>query len=480
MSTIGLQLAIILLLMVANGFFAASEISIVSARRGRLQQQAEAGNRGAQTALALAAEPNRFLATAQVGISLIGTFAAAFGGDVLADPLARALAPATGEQYADAISLTLVVLFITYLSLIVGELVPKRLGLQHAEAVATFVAPIMRRISQAAAPVVWFLTISTQLVLRLLGRGNQPEEQVTEEDVLSLVREGAEGGTLETSEQEFIQRVFEFTDCTARSIMTPRTEVFAIPVDMPFDDVVQRVRSGGFSRIPIYRDSLDVVVGVVYARDVLQAALDRAGETSTFAWIETLVRPPVFVLEHQRLTDVLKRFKQTQTHLALVLDEYGQTDGLVTMEDVLEELTGDIADEYDEADVRVTRRADGSFLVDGLVSYADAEDKIGLPERTELSDLPHFDTMAGLVIALLEHIPTAGEIAQWRDWLFEVVDMDGVRIDKVLVRPPQSHIERAQNEGVLAMGAMLPPPMGSGQPSPVATRGREIPHDDEP
>ncbi len=188
----------------------------------------------------------------------------------------------------------------------------------------------------------------------------------------------------------------------------------------------------------------------------------------------------MFVLEHQRLTDVLKQFKQTQTHLALVLDEYGQTDGLVTMEDVLEELTGNIADEYDEADVRVTRRADGSFLVDGLVSYADAEDKIGLPERTELSDLPHFDTMAGLVIALLEHIPTAGEIAQWRDWLFEVVDMDGVRIDKVLVRPPQSLIERAQNEGVLAMGAMLPPPIESEQQSPVATRGREKPHDDEP
>lgn len=478
MGTIGLQLILIFLLIVANGFFAASEISIVSARRGRLQQRAEAGNRGAQVALQLAAEPNRFLATVQVGISLIGTFAAAFGGDVLADPLARVLVPATGEQYADAIALTLVVVFITYLSLIIGELVPKRLGLQHAEAVASFVAPIMRRISHVASPIVWFLTVSTHLVLRMLGRSNQPEEQVTEEDVLSLVREGAEGGTFATSEQELIQRVFEFTDCTARSIMTPRTEIFAITVDASFAEVVQQVRSGGFSRIPVYRDALDHVVGIVYTKDVLQAALDRADSTGPFDWTNTIMRPPVFVLEHQRLTDVLKHFKQTRTHLALVLDEYGQTDGLVTMEDVLEELAGDIADEYDDADVRVTERADGSFLVDGLVSYADAEDLIGLPAHSEFSDLPPFDTIAGLVLAVLERIPAAGDIALWRDWSFEVVDMDGVRIDKVLVRPPHVLDERAQNEASLAIGAVLPRPIPSEQHPGSDTARNGDTHDD--
>lgn len=459
MSSIAIQLAIIIVLMLANGFFSASEIAVVSSRRGRLQQRAEAGSHGAQTALELAAEPNRFLATVQVGITLIGVFAAAFGGDVLAGPIADIIAPTVGQRYARPVALTLVVLLITYLSLILGELVPKRLALQNAEAFAVRVAPTMRWISRVAAPVVWFLTLSTQGVLRLIGRSQVAEEPVTEEDVLSLVREGAAEGSLEVGERELIERVFNFTDVTARAIMTPRTEIFAVALDLPLAEIVARVAESGYSRIPVYRGSLDTVEGVLYAKDILRAT-SLAQETGVSPQLAELLRPAVFVLEHQRIASVLQQFKQARTHLALVLDEYGQTDGLLTLEDVLEELTGDIADEHDEADTMAVRRADGSWLVDGLLAYADAEKRIELPPRTELAHLPPFDTMAGLVLALLEHIPATGETTQIGDWQIEVVDMDGVRIDKLLIQPLNQPNAADQTDGALALGAVAPLPEG--------------------
>jgi len=450
-----LQFTIIVILILANGFFAGSEIALVSSRRGRLQHAAEAGSRNARIALQLLGEPSRFLATIQVGITLIGTFAAAFGGDVFADPLAQAIAPYVGAQYARIVAFVLIVLMITYLSLILGELVPKRLALQSAETIATFAAPIMQIISRLAAPVVWFLTLSTQLVLRLLGRHNQQEEQVTEEDILSLVHEGTIDGTIEASERELIERVFDFTNVTARSIMTPRTEIFAVAIDTPLDQVVSQVLEAGYSRVPVYRGSLDTVEGILHAKDLLRVIYNPDNGTLKLA---DLLRPPVFVPEHQPISTVLQLFRQSQTHLALVVDEYGQIDGIVTLEDVLEELTGDIADEYDEANTMVVRRPDGSFLVDGLLPYADAEDQLGLPLRSDLADLPNFDTLAGLLLALLEHIPTTGERITWRDWHFEIVDMDGARIDKVLVRRINPVGKQEHTEASSAMSAGLPAP----------------------
>ena len=452
------QFTIIVLLTLANGFFAASEIAVVSARRGRLQQRAEAGSAGARVALELADDPNRFLATVQVGITVISTFAAAFGGDALAEPLARLIAPYIGAGVADAVALGLVVVLISYLSLILGELVPKRLALQHAEGMAAVAAPVMRTVSRLAAPVVWFLTLSTQVVLRLLGRANHAEEPITEEDVLSLVREGAEGGTLAPVEQELIQRVFDFSDVAVRAIMTPRTEIAAVDVDTPLETAIETIIESGYSRVPVYRETMDTVVGIVYAKDLLREAHRRNIGATLGASLEELLRPPVFVLEHQRIGAVLQQLKQARTHLALVLDEYGQVDGLVTVEDVLEELTGDIVDEYDEAETQVVRRDDGSFLVEGLIAYADAQTHIGLPPREALGDLPDFETLAGLVLALLGRIPSTGETAVAGDWAFEVVDMDGMRIDKLLVRRTPSQDDRAQSEGSLAMGAVLPPP----------------------
>jgi putative hemolysin len=468
MDLIWLQLIVIILLTVANGFFAASEIAIVSARRGRLEQRAESGSRSARTALELAEEPNRFLATVQVGITLIGTFAAAFGGDALSEPIERLIAPYAGPTYAPAIALAMVVLFLTYLSLIVGELVPKRLALQSAERIAIFVAPIMQRISRLAGPVVWFLTMSTQAVLTLLGRARHQEEQITEDDVLSLVREGAEAGTVEFTEQELIERVFDFTDRKAREIMTPRTELCAVAIDTPVREAAQILLDRGHTRLPVFRESLDSVVGIVHARDLFAALQREAAETSA-PRLDELLREPVYVFEHQPVTDLLRRFRQARTHLALVLDEYGQTAGLVTLEDVLEELTGDISDEHDEADILVVRRPDGSLLVDGRLAYADAERRLSFPPRDELRELPDFDTVAGLVLALIERIPTTGESVTFRDWRIEVIDMDGPRIDKLLVQPAPSD-EQMRDEAALALGAVLPPPGAEAQAAAESRR----------
>lgn len=462
-----LQIAIIVVLTLANGFFAASEIAIVSARRGRLQQRAEQGHTGARLALQLSEDSGRFLATVQVGISLISVLAAAFGGDVLAQPLADALRPYVGAALARPLAFALVVVFITYLSLILGELVPKRLALQRAEALAAFAAPIMFFISRLTAPVVWFLNVSTQAVLRLLGRSGESEEPVTEEDVLSLVREGAEEGSLEPGERELIERVFAFTDATAREIMTPRTEIVAVSIEAPLDAIVDTIVESGYSRVPVYRGTLDQVEGIIYAKDLL-SALRRCAENGTSVTLQELLRPPVFVLEHQRIASVLQQLKQSRTHLALVLDEHGQVDGLLTLEDVLEELTGDIADEYDEADTMVVRRSDGSWLVDGLLAYDEAVERIGLPPREQLGDLPPFDTVAGLLLALFGRIPQAGETTRLDGWHFEVVDMDGLRIDKVLVRRDEDGSGARATDEALAMRAargVVPTP----PPQPDAT-----------
>jgi len=458
MSSSWLGVLIIVLLTLANGVFAASEIAVVSSRRNRLEQKAEAGSRRAKIALQLAAEPNRFLATVQVGITLISIFAGAFGGSRLAAPLAGVLTNiGVGPDVANTIALPLVVVMIAYLSLILGELVPKRLGLQYAEGVASAVAPAMQLLSRVAAPIVWFLSVSTQGVLRLLGRNNQQEEQVTEEDILSMVREGTQGGTVEASERELIERVFDFTDASVRSIMTPRTEIFSVEVDTPLNEVVRQMIEGGYSRVPVYRKVVDKVEGVLHTKDVLRASYNNPNSSASIA---DLMRPPVFVLEHQSIAEVLQQFRQTRVHMAFIVDEYGQIDGLVTLEDVLEELTGDIDDEHDEAETLVVQRADGSYLVDGMLAYGDAEDLIGLPSRATLDDeLPEFDTVAGLVLRLMQHFPAAGDNVTWRDWYFEVMDMDGMRIDKLLVRHDGALSDnQSQNEGALAMGALLPLP----------------------
>lgn len=425
------EIVLIVVLILANGFFAASEIAIVSARKSRLEQQALLGQRGAAAALELAENPNRFLSTVQVGITVISTFAAVVGGAGLTDVVALALRDVPFlAPYANTVAVVLVVALISYLSLILGELAPKRLALQSAEAVSSSVAPFMRLLSRVAGPIVGFLTLSTELVLRLLGRHEVVGAPVTEDDIIALVREGASEGTVEAAEQELIANVFHFTERAVRSLMTPRTQIVAVEARAPFTDVLQTIIENGYSRVPVYRETLDSVIGILYVKDVL-----RAWGQPNPPDLETLLRPAMFVLEHQRAPEAFQQLKQVRGGMAMVIDEYGQVAGLVTMEDLLEEVVGEIEDEYDEAHDVVVRRDDGSYLIDGLLSFADVRARLELPEVADLGPGQEFETLAGFILARLGHIPAPGEAFEWQGYRFEVVDMDGRRIDKVLAVP---------------------------------------------
>ncbi len=431
MSTLPIiEIIIIFVLILANGFFAASEIAIVSARRSRLQQQVDAGKKNAQQALELAERPDKFLATVQVGMTLISTLASVFGGASVSGILALWISNvAPLRPYASSIALACVVLLITYFSLVIGELTPKRLALQSPEALAVRVAPTMVGLSRFARPMVTVLTISTNIILQLIGRADAKKGAVTEEDIVYLAREGAVSGTVESEEEEFISRVFRFTDRTVSSVMMPRTEIVAVDIDTPLSQVIETFMSSGYTRLPLYEDSLDNVMGVLYAKDLLR---QRSAEANVD--LRTLARPAFFISEFQHVDDLLTTFRRRGIHIAIVIDEYSQTVGLVTLEDVLEELVGEIQDEYDQpADSSFVQRSDGSWLVDAMIDHEVVRERIGMGPRPE-DERGDYHTLAGMILAHIGRIPKVGDKVTIADFVFEIVDMDERRIDKVLIR----------------------------------------------
>ncbi|HLZ62391.1 MAG TPA: hemolysin family protein [Ktedonosporobacter sp.] len=428
----GIEIAVIFILILANSFFAASEIAIVSARRSRLQQQVDAGEKnagGAKQALDLSQHPDRFLATVQVGMTLINTLAAVFGGASVSHPLSAWFStfPAL-KPYAETLALGSVVALITYFTLVLGELVPKRLALQSAERIASSVAPFMVGMSVVARPIVAFLTGSANLVLRLLGQRKAIKNTVTEEDIVYLTHEGIVSGTVEKGEEELINRVFRFTDRQVSAVMMPRTEIVAVEVGTPLNVVIETFMSSGYTRIPLYKDSLDNIVGVLYAKDLL-----RARTTDPNVDLMSLARPPFFISEYQHVDDLLATFRRRGIHLAIVIDEYSQVTGLVTLEDVLEELVGEIQDEYDAPQGNTfVQREDGSWIVDGLADHEAVREKVGLQQPPE--DRGAYHTLAGMIMAHLGRIPAEGDKVTIGDFILEVIDMDGRRVDKVLIR----------------------------------------------
>lgn len=431
MNSIIFAIAVTFFLMIANGFFAAAEIAIVSARHSRLHQQADAGKRGAQQALNLAKTPDRFLATVQIGMTLINTLAAAFSGASLSAPLAEWIRQVPWlAAYAGPLSLGIVVVLVTYFELIIAELVPKRLALQSAENVAANSAPFMTSLSRIAAPVVSILNGSVNLVLRLLGRHQTAKEKITEEDIVYLTHEGIMSGTVERGEEELISRVFRFTDRNISDVMKPRTEMIAIEVGTPRSQAVQTFMESGYTRIPLYQDSLDNIVGVLYAKDLLKAHPNSNQEQIDLL---KLARPPFFVSEYQHVNDLLATFRRRRIHLAIVIDEYSQVVGLITLEDVLEELVGEIQDEYDQPeDNSIVQREDGSWLVDGMLDREVVKEKIGL--QPSLKDEDNYHTLAGMILNATGRIPAVGDTITIGDFTLEIMDMDGRRIDRVLVR----------------------------------------------
>ncbi|MCC6566232.1 MAG: HlyC/CorC family transporter [Chloroflexi bacterium] len=421
------ELLIILALTLANGFFSGSELAIVSARVGRLDAMAKGGSRPARQALNLAKNPDRFLATVQVGITLIGTFSAAFGGARIGDILAGWIAQVPAlEPHAETLGLLIVVVVITYLSLVLGELVPKRLAIQNAERLAVIAAPVMTVLSALTRPIVGILTLSVAGVMRVLGQRVTDDDAVTEEDIAYLVREGTESGVVEREEARIIERVFRFTDRPVSAIMTPRTQFTAVSVDQSLSEVMDVFKASRFSRLPLYEGTIDHVVGVLHVKDFISAFA-----SGTDIDLRAIARPPLFVVESLHGDDVLFYLRQQGAQIAFVIDEYGQIMGLVTIEDLIEELVGEIRDEFNRAEEpHYVKREDGSWLIDGLEPYEKVAVRVGLPRDEER----RHTSLAGVIMDELGRVAVVGDTVTLAEHVLEVVDMDGRRIDKVLVR----------------------------------------------
>lgn len=425
---VSLELAAVLFLILLNAFFAMSELAVVSARKIRLQQMAEEGRRGAATALALQEEPSRFLSTVQIGITLIGVINGAVGGATLSERLAPVLdAVPMLTGYGETLAFAIVVISITYLSLIIGELVPKRIALNNAEGIAVFAAPIMRGLSRSTAPFVWLLGASTEAMLKLLRIPEKAEQTVTEEEVKSLIAEGTASGVFDPGEKRMIEGVMRLADRTVRSLMTPRPEVMWLDIDDEPENIKREIREAGHSRFPVCRGDFDDVIGILHTKDLLHRLL-QGGNFD----MRAVVRDALVVHDGTEVMRLLELFKQSGEQLAIVVDEYGTVEGIATLTDVLEGIAGELPDDGGE-DSDIVRRADGSLLIDGMMAVEEVEAHLGLKSLRDEDSGYH--TLAGFLLFKLGRIPTAGEYADHDGYRFEVVDMDGRRIDKVLVTP---------------------------------------------
>lgn len=431
MSSAIVEILVIFLLLLANGFFAMSEIAVVSARRARLQQRAEEGDPRAVDALALAQDPDDFLSTVQVGITLIGILAGAFGGATVARYLAAALAtiPALAP-YSSALGLALVVVLITYLSLVIGELAPKRLALNAPERIAMAVARPMRGLARFVAPLVWLLSTSTDLLLRLLGFRPSPEPSVTEEEIRVMIAEGAQAGVFTAAETEVVQNVFRLADRTVSSVMTPRLDIVWLDVADDPDQIRCKVAESGFSRFPVCQGGLDNVVGIVEAKALLVCQWE-GGPLN----LSAVMRPPQFVPEVSSAVSLLSLFQESGLHCALVVDEYGSVQGLVTLHDVLRAALGDVTEATPGEEPMAVQREDGSWLLDGRLSADDLRALLGLRGDLPGEEEGAYETLGGFVMMHLGRIPEVADHFEWAGLRFEVVDMDGRRVDKVLVAP---------------------------------------------
>ena len=430
------ELLVLAVLILINGFFAMAELAIVSSRRVRLQEMAKAGKRGAAAALSLMDDPVGFLSTVQVGITLVGIVAGAYSAATFAGPFGEILKniPAIAV-YAEEIAFAVVVVAVTYFSLVIGELVPKRIALNHAETIAAAVAPLMRLLAKVGAPFVWFLRLSTHAVMALLRLKPAPESAVTEEEVKALIAEGASSGVFQPAERELIEGVLRMGDRAVRSIMVPRTAVVWLDVEDTQEEIYAAIAESGHSRYPVARGDIEDVIGVAHTKDLLE----QQRKTGTIDLIAAAREAP-YVVDRMPVLRLLDRFKSSSVHMAFVVDEHGSFEGIVTPTDILTTIAGDLPQSEEEAEPEAVQREDGSWLIDGLMAVDAAERTLGIEGMAEEGD---FNTVAGFVLHELGHLPVAGENFEWRGWRFEVVDLDGRRIDKILASGPKVETEAA-------------------------------------
>jgi putative hemolysin len=430
MSQVAFEIAVILLLLLANGVFAMAEIAVVSARKARLRRLADQGNGQARVALELAEAPNRFLSTVQIGITLVGIFTGAFGGATLAAELAGPIAKISFlAAYADKIAFGLVVAVITYLSLVLGELVPKRFGLSNPEGIAMMVARPMNWLSNFARPVVSLLSGSTEALLRLLGFKPEAAAAVSEEEVRVMMQEGVRAGAFNKVESHIVHSALELDQLPVREIMTPRPKVIWLNQDDSHAQVWHKIVVSGHSHFPVYQGNRDNTVGVVSVKAIYANLAAGVGVN-----LRDLMIPPLIVPESQTVLQLVETFKQSGKHIALVTDEFGGLVGLVTLNDVMEAVVGEFPTQGERAKPAARKRDDGSWLIDAMIEVAAVEQ--ALPGfRFPGGPSSEYQTLAGFVVKTLGHVPKEGETFESQGYIFEVLDMDRHRVDKVLVLP---------------------------------------------
>lgn len=423
-----IEIVLLFVVILLNGLFAMSEIAMVSARKALLHQRAEEGEARAHIALELASAPGAFLSTIQIGITLIGILTGAIGGAAIAEKIQPLfLALPLLAPYAGALSLGLVVLVITFVSLVVGELAPKQIGLYYAERVAILVAPGMKTLSRLASPFVHLLSLSTDLVLALLGLRNREEPAVTEEEIKLLIGQGTAAGVFEQIEQQMVEKIFHLGDRRVEALMMPRAEIVWLDPDAPPEELVATLTGSGYDLYPVAERSLDNILGVAYASDLLAQQL--AGQPLD---LRASLLPALFVPESMPIFQVLERFRENSTSMALAINEYGGVDGMVTLRDVLEAIVGEIPEADEPYDPDIIVREDGSWLLDGMLAVYDLLELLGADDLPGIEE-GHYQTLGGFAMTMLGKVPHAGEHYQWGGYRFEVVDMDGNRVDKILV-----------------------------------------------
>ena len=414
-----MEIFIILLLILLNGLFAMSEIALISARKSNLTAQAKQGNKRARQALKLAEDPNKFLSTVQIGITLIGILTGIYSGAAIADDL-REVFVRWGVPYAAPVAQTLIVIVVTYLTIVFGELIPKRIGMTATEPVAKLVAGPMKVLSVVASPFVWLLSKSIEGISRLFGL-RDTDSPVTEAEIKSIVQEGAEDGAVQAVEQKIVGRVFSLGDRSVESIMTHRSDIAWLDVNMSVDEIRDLVRREPHGRYPVGEGSLDRLVGVVYLKDLFSHIGDPGFS------LRQILSPVKLFHEGAEVYMALEQLRTEQLGYGIVCDEFGVTQGIVTLKDIFEALVGELLEDREEPDIVV--REDGSVLVDGQCSFYDFLAHFGLEDVYSSAE---YNTISGLILDELEHIPHSGEYLQWECFRLEVVDMDGARIDKVL------------------------------------------------
>jgi putative hemolysin len=428
-----MDIIILLVLILINGFFVMSEIALISARKTRIESLSNKGDLKAKTALKLIENPEEFLSTSQIGITLISILTGVYSGEKFSKQLSPYVEQINSiKPYAEEISTVMVVIAVTFLSIILGELIPKKMGLLRAEKIAVSVAGTINMISYLVHPFVWLLSRITNFIFRIFNIKKPSDHAVTEEEIKAMITEGSEQGSIEEDEKEIIERVFQLGDRSITSLMTHRTEIEWLDAKNTIAEIKTKMQEINFSTYPVCKSKIDEIIGIVHVKDMLMAD-DKSS-------IQELCKEALFVPENNTAYQLLEKLKSSQTHACFIINEYGTLEGMITLNDIVEAIVGDVS-QPGESESEIVKREDGTYLIDGLIQFYDF---LSYFERTDWMNEGEqdFDTLAGFALHRLEHIPATGEKFEWKDFKFEIIDMDGQRIDKLLV----SISEELQNE----------------------------------